>query len=193
MLFRELTMADEGDIFAAVRAAFAAPPWNETWERADFHRYLQDILGNENSLGFGLFEGGQLAALALGRLQPWPRGVEYDIDRMAGPRRGLGAAQTHMGMRPRAGLLRGGAAHPPRRARPRLLPKERLCGRGMARVDDAALSRGYVKTRPPMDRVRTLIKPTTAKIALIKQSEAIFASGVSGPAVCGHLRPCKLP
>ena len=80
MLFRELTMADEGDIFAAVRAAFAAPPWNEAWERADFHRYLQDILGNENSLGFGLFEGGQLAALALGRLKHWPRGVEYDID-----------------------------------------------------------------------------------------------------------------
>ena len=75
MLFRELTMADEGGIFAAVRAAFAAPPWNETWERADFHRYLQDILGNENSLGFGLFEGEQLAALALGRLKHWPRGV----------------------------------------------------------------------------------------------------------------------
>lgn len=80
MLFRELTMADEGDIFAAVRAAFAAPPWNEAWERADFRRYLQDILGNENSLGFGLFEGEQLAALALGRLKHWPRGVEYDID-----------------------------------------------------------------------------------------------------------------
>ena len=80
MLFRELTMADEGEIFAVVRAAFAAPPWNERWEEGPFHRYLKDILGNENSLGFGLWDGGQLAALALGRLKHWPRGVEYDID-----------------------------------------------------------------------------------------------------------------
>ena len=42
--------------------------------------------------------------------------------------------------------------------------------------------------------VRALRKPTNAKIALIyRKSEAIFASCVSGPAVCGHLRPCKLP
>ena len=36
-------------------------------------------------------------------------------------------------------------------------------------------------------------RPTTAKIAPIKKSDAIFASGVSNPASCGHLRPCKLP
>ena len=90
MLFRELTMADEGDIFAAVRAAFAAPPWNEAWERADFRRYLQDILGNENSLGFGLFEGEQLAALALGRKygaeMPIIEGVHAIVDLGAPPR-----------------------------------------------------------------------------------------------------------
>ena len=41
---------------------------------------------------------------------------------------------------------------------------------------------------------RALTKPTTAKIAPIKKkSEAIFASGVSQLAACGHLRPCKLP
>ena len=43
-------------------------------------------------------------------------------------------------------------------------------------------------------RVRALTKPTTAKIAPIKKkSDAIFASGVSKLASCGHLRPCKLP
>ena len=75
MLFRVLTMADEGEIFAVVRAAFAAPPWNEDWkDAASFHLYLKDILGNANSLAFGLWEGERLAALALGRLKHWPQG-----------------------------------------------------------------------------------------------------------------------
>ena len=81
MLFRVLTMTDEGEIFAVVRAAFAAPPWNEDWkDAASFHLYLKDILDNANSLAFGLWEGERLAALALGRLKHWPHGVEYDID-----------------------------------------------------------------------------------------------------------------
>ena len=81
MLFRELTMADEGEIFTVIRTAFAVPPWDDDWkDAASFHPYCLDILGNANSLGFGLWDGSRLAALALGRLKHWFNGVEYCID-----------------------------------------------------------------------------------------------------------------
>lgn len=97
MFFQELSLRNEAEIFAVIRTAFAVPPWNDDWrDEASFHAYLVDILGNRNSLGLGLWYGGALIALALGRVKHWFDGIEYCIDdlcvRPDNQERGVGSA-----------------------------------------------------------------------------------------------------
>ena len=47
----------------------------------------------------------------------------------------------------------------------------------MARVDDAALSRGYVKTRPPMDRVSERLFLRRGGEILAEEEELHFVVG----------------
>ncbi len=78
---RKLTLENEAEIKNIIREAFAAPPWFDDWKDEDvFHRYILDIMGNANSLSFGLYDGENLVGLALGRLKHWFDGIEFNID-----------------------------------------------------------------------------------------------------------------
>ena len=81
MELRKIGMAQEAEILEMENAAFAVAPWNEAWTDAGiFHRYLLDLIGMENALSFGLYDGEQLVGIALGRLKHWFDGIEYCID-----------------------------------------------------------------------------------------------------------------
>ncbi len=59
---------------------FSAEPWNDCWEDKQLHQYILELIGNSNSLSFGLYEGGTLIGISLGRIKHWCQGTEYWID-----------------------------------------------------------------------------------------------------------------
>lgn len=79
--FRKITLDNEEDVKPVIKEAFAAEPWCDKWDNeAIFHQYIVDIMGNANSLSFGVFDGDKLIGLASGRLKHWFNGIEYNID-----------------------------------------------------------------------------------------------------------------
>ncbi len=80
MDIRELSM----DHIAAVRklmlSIFTKPPWNDVWTDAQLRAYISELMGNPNSLSFGVYQDGQLIGMALGRIKSWYEGTEYWID-----------------------------------------------------------------------------------------------------------------
>ena len=88
-----LNMADENEIMAIIEDAFAAPPWCDDWrDREVFHKYVTDIAGAPNSLTLGLYDGGELVALAAGHLVHWFNGLEFAVNDLCvkSSRRGSG-------------------------------------------------------------------------------------------------------
>lgn len=46
---------------------FTIEPWNDDWsDNNQLHFYLTDLIGQSNSLTYGLFEEGNLIAVSLG-------------------------------------------------------------------------------------------------------------------------------
>jgi len=59
---------------------FTQEPWNDRWEsEAYVDLYLQDLMGNPNSLCFGFYHDSQLIGLSLGSIYHWWQGNEYFI------------------------------------------------------------------------------------------------------------------
>lgn len=62
-------------------AVFTTAPWKDDWsDQRQLDLYLQDLMGQRNSLTYGLFEGEALIALSMGRVKHWYTGTEYCID-----------------------------------------------------------------------------------------------------------------
>lgn len=81
MQIKTLTMENQAEIMEIIRDAFAVAPWNDKWDdEAVFRLYIQDIIGNANSLSLGLYDQDELIGVALGRLKHWYDGIEFCID-----------------------------------------------------------------------------------------------------------------
>ena len=59
---------------------FSVEPWNDVWTDDKLHTYIRELMGNENSLSFGVYQDEVLIGIALGRLKSWYEGTEYWID-----------------------------------------------------------------------------------------------------------------
>lgn len=69
------------EVMEIIRGAFAQSPWNETWnDEAALREYIDRLTGAPDSLSLGLYDGGRLAAVSLGRIKRWYWGAEYCID-----------------------------------------------------------------------------------------------------------------
>ncbi|MCI9552192.1 MAG: GNAT family N-acetyltransferase [Acutalibacter sp.] len=67
-------------LFAGV---FTQEPWNDDWsDQKQLEAYMQDLMGQNNSLSFGLYKGAKLVALSMGRVKHWYEGTEYCIDEL---------------------------------------------------------------------------------------------------------------
>ena len=68
------------DLFTGV---FAIAPWNDDWsDREQLDLYIHDLIGQNNSLTYGLFENGKLIGLSMGHIKHWYSGTEYYIDEL---------------------------------------------------------------------------------------------------------------
>lgn len=62
---------------------FTKEPWNDDWsDETQLRLYIHDLIGQSNSLTFGLYEEKELIALSMGRIKHWYTGTEYCIDEL---------------------------------------------------------------------------------------------------------------
>lgn len=62
---------------------FTREPWNDEWSNQEqLDLYLFDLVGQNNSLTYGLFEDEQLVGVAMGHIKHWYSGTEYCIDEL---------------------------------------------------------------------------------------------------------------
>lgn len=62
---------------------FTKEPWNDDWfDETQLRLYIHDLIGQSNSLTFGLYEEKELTALSMGRIKHWYTGTEYCIDEL---------------------------------------------------------------------------------------------------------------
>lgn len=74
----DITMVDQ--IKKLFREIFMNEPWNDDWSNDDqLYNYILDLIGNRNSLAFGLYYNGCLVGLSLGNVIHWCTGTEYYI------------------------------------------------------------------------------------------------------------------
>ena len=74
----EIVMIKE--LFVSV---FTKEPWNDDWsDENQLELYLHDLVGQSNSLTFGLYEENELIAISMGHIRHWYSGTEYYIDEL---------------------------------------------------------------------------------------------------------------
>ena len=60
---------------------FTIKPWNDDWSNQEqLNLYLSDLVGQSNSLTYGLFEDEKLIGVSMGHIRHWYSGTEYYID-----------------------------------------------------------------------------------------------------------------
>ena len=60
---------------------FTIEPWYDDWSNEKQLRlYLMDLIGQKNSLTYGLYDGNRLIGISMGHIKHWYSGVEYHID-----------------------------------------------------------------------------------------------------------------
>lgn len=59
---------------------FSGEPWNDDWTDGQIDAYVEELMGNKNSLCFGLFKNGILTGIALGRIKSWYQEKEFFIE-----------------------------------------------------------------------------------------------------------------
>lgn len=78
---RQLREGAAGDIKRLFVKIFSGQPWNDNWSDDDQLRlYIDELIGQKNSLTFGAFAGGSLIALSMGQVRHWYEGTEYFIN-----------------------------------------------------------------------------------------------------------------
>ncbi len=76
-----LSMDDIDMIKAFFFDVFTAEPWCDDWsDNTQLTAYITDLIGNRNSLTYGLYRGDELVGLSMGHIKHWYRGTEYFID-----------------------------------------------------------------------------------------------------------------
>lgn len=81
--FKRLDESDARAITALFASVFTREPWNDDWsDEEQLRAYIHDLVGQENSLTFGLYEGDELAALSMGHVKHWYTGTEYCVDEL---------------------------------------------------------------------------------------------------------------
>ena len=83
MELKELTIQDRASITNLFRSVFTNEPWNDDWsDHAQLDAYIHDLIGQDNSLTLGYYDGDHIVALAMGHIKHWCAGTEYNIDEL---------------------------------------------------------------------------------------------------------------
>ena len=62
---------------------FTIEPWNDDWsDKEQLNLYLLDLIGQNNSLTYGLFDSDNLIGVSMGHIKHWYSGTEYYIEEL---------------------------------------------------------------------------------------------------------------
>lgn len=77
---RRLTLENIDEIMKLYRDIFTREPWNDDWnDDARLTLYITELIGNNNSLTFGLYDCKELIGLSMGSVKHWYSCTEYNI------------------------------------------------------------------------------------------------------------------
>lgn len=81
--FKRLGMNEKELIKELFISVFTVEPWNDDWsDQEQLNLYLCDLMGQSNSLTYGLFEDEKLIGVSMGHIKHWYSGTEYYIDEL---------------------------------------------------------------------------------------------------------------
>lgn len=81
--FRKIGTNEKEIIRELFSGVFMSEPWNDDWsDREQLDLYLSDLIGQNNSLTYGLFENGELIGVSMGHIKHWYSGTEYYIEEL---------------------------------------------------------------------------------------------------------------
>ena len=81
MNLKVLTPKDKKPVADLFRDVFTREPWNDDWsDPGQLDAYIDDLIGQSNSLTLGYLDGDRLVGLAMGRIKHWHEGTEYCVD-----------------------------------------------------------------------------------------------------------------
>ena len=64
-------------------SVFTREPWNDDWsDSTQLDLYITDLIGQNYSLTYGLYEEDELIGISLGYIKHWYTGTEYIIDEL---------------------------------------------------------------------------------------------------------------
>ena len=78
---KRLNIEDKEAITSVFTSVFTKEPWNDDWSDTNqLDMYINDLVGQNYSLTYGLFEDDELIGIALGYIKHWYTGTEYIIN-----------------------------------------------------------------------------------------------------------------
>ena len=81
--FKRLDESSADSITELFVSVFTREPWNDDWsDKNQLQLYIHDLIGQNNSLTFGLYEGAELIGISMGHTRHWYSGTEYFIDEL---------------------------------------------------------------------------------------------------------------
>ena len=81
--FKQLDESAASIIKELFVSVFSAEPWNDDWSNENqLDLYIHDLIGQNNSLTYGLYEGTELIGISMGHIKHWYTGTEYYIDEL---------------------------------------------------------------------------------------------------------------
>lgn len=81
MRLKPIGLSEKESVKALFTSVFTAEPWNDDWsDETQLDLYLCDLMGQNNSLTYGLFNDDELIGLSMGHIRHWYSGTEYFID-----------------------------------------------------------------------------------------------------------------
>ena len=64
-------------------SVFTKEPWNDDWsDENQLTHYIHDLVGQNTSLTYGLFDGTELIGVSMGHIKHWYTGTQYCIDEL---------------------------------------------------------------------------------------------------------------
>ena len=81
MTVKKLSIKDKKIITAVFTSVFTKEPWNDDWSDTNqLDMYINDLVGQDYSLTYGLFDDDELIGISLGYVKHWYSGTEYIIN-----------------------------------------------------------------------------------------------------------------
>lgn len=80
-MLKKMTLNNKNEITLLFAEVFCNEPWNDDWsDKKQLNLYIQDLMGNQNSLTLGYYIDEELIGIAMGHIRHWYSGTEYSID-----------------------------------------------------------------------------------------------------------------